>query len=198
MHPVALYQLLEAFLRRPRVLIWTRLELALHYDRWGLYIFTWCLSVIIWMKKMLCPYLHRASVSEHRKWRWFGFLILWLGAFSLNLIRVLCFWLGEKWFSGVCWCGGRKKKKKFGKLSWFIGLGMIGGSFAKALKERGFGQHFNGVDRREGELTLGCFYSGVIDHPGEFFCPAEFLCPKMDYHYSWPRQWERWSRFYLK
>jgi cyclohexadieny/prephenate dehydrogenase / 3-phosphoshikimate 1-carboxyvinyltransferase len=57
-----------------------------------------------------------------------------------------------------------KEKKKFGNVM-IIGLGMIGGSFAKALKERGLATLY-GVDRREGELALGVS-TGVIDHPAE-------------------------------
>jgi threonine dehydrogenase-like Zn-dependent dehydrogenase len=41
-----------------------------------------------------------------------------------------------------------QEKKKFGNVM-IIGLGMIGGSFAKALKERGLATLY-GVDRREG------------------------------------------------
>ncbi|WP_339722115.1 bifunctional prephenate dehydrogenase/3-phosphoshikimate 1-carboxyvinyltransferase [Marinomonas primoryensis] len=67
-----------------------------------------------------------------------------------------------------------QEKKKFGNVM-IIGLGMIGGSFAKALKERGLATLY-GVDRREGELTLGVS-TGVIDHPAEL--SAEFVS-KMD------------------
>lgn len=56
------------------------------------------------------------------------------------------------------------EKKKFGNVM-IIGLGMIGGSFAKALKERGLATLY-GVDRRESELTLGVS-TGVIDFHGE-------------------------------
>lgn len=52
----------------------------------------------------------------------------------------------------------------FGKVM-IVGLGMIGGSFAKALKERGLAELY-AVDRREGELALGVS-TGVIDYPAE-------------------------------
>ena len=52
--------------------------------------------------------------------------------------------------------------KPFGSVL-IVGLGMIGGSFAKALKERGLATLY-GADRREGELALGVS-TGVIDHP---------------------------------
>jgi 3-phosphoshikimate 1-carboxyvinyltransferase len=67
-----------------------------------------------------------------------------------------------------------QEKKKFGNVM-IIGLGMIGGSFAKALKERGLATLY-GVDRREGELALGVS-TGVIDHPAEL--SAAFVS-KMD------------------
>lgn len=57
-----------------------------------------------------------------------------------------------------------QEKKKFGNVM-IIGLGMIGGSFAKALKDRGLATLY-GVDRREGELALGVS-TGVIDYPAE-------------------------------
>jgi cyclohexadieny/prephenate dehydrogenase / 3-phosphoshikimate 1-carboxyvinyltransferase len=63
-----------------------------------------------------------------------------------------------------------QEKKKFGNVM-IIGLGMIGGSFAKALKERGLATLF-AIDRREGELSLGVS-TGVIDHPAEM--TAEFI-----------------------
>jgi len=56
-----------------------------------------------------------------------------------------------------------------------VGLGMIGGSFAKALKERGLATLY-GADRRESELVLGVS-AGVIDHPAKL--TAEFIA-KMD------------------
>lgn len=56
-----------------------------------------------------------------------------------------------------------------------VGLGMIGGSFAKALKERGLATLY-AVDRREGELALGVS-TGVIDYPAQL--TAEYLS-KMD------------------
>ncbi|SBS31483.1 3-phosphoshikimate 1-carboxyvinyltransferase [Marinomonas spartinae] len=56
-----------------------------------------------------------------------------------------------------------------------VGLGMIGGSFAKALKERGLATLY-GADRRESELVLGVS-SGVIDHPA--MLSSEFIA-KMD------------------
>jgi len=65
-------------------------------------------------------------------------------------------------------------KKKFGNVM-IIGLGMIGGSFAKALKERGLATLY-GADRREGELALGVS-TGVIDYPAEL--SAEYVS-KMD------------------
>lgn len=64
--------------------------------------------------------------------------------------------------------------KPFGNVL-VIGLGMIGGSFAKALKERGLATMF-GADRREGELALGVS-TGVIDYPAQL--SAEFVA-KMD------------------
>ncbi|MCB5160657.1 bifunctional prephenate dehydrogenase/3-phosphoshikimate 1-carboxyvinyltransferase [Marinomonas algarum] len=64
--------------------------------------------------------------------------------------------------------------KKFGNVM-IIGLGMIGGSFAKALKDRGLATLY-GVDRREGELALGVS-TGVIDFPAEI--TAEYVS-KMD------------------
>jgi cyclohexadieny/prephenate dehydrogenase / 3-phosphoshikimate 1-carboxyvinyltransferase len=67
-----------------------------------------------------------------------------------------------------------QEKKKFGNVM-IIGLGMIGGSFAKALKERGLATLY-AVDRREGELALGVS-TGVIDHPAEM--SADFIS-KMD------------------
>lgn len=65
-------------------------------------------------------------------------------------------------------------KKKFGNVM-IIGLGMIGGSLAKALKERGLATLY-AIDRREGELALGVS-TGVIDCPAEM--SAEFVS-KMD------------------
>lgn len=67
-----------------------------------------------------------------------------------------------------------QEKKKFGNVM-IIGLGMIGGSFAKALKERGLATMY-AVDRREGELALGVS-TGVIDYPAEM--TADFIS-KMD------------------
>lgn len=46
-----------------------------------------------------------------------------------------------------------------------IGLGMIGGSLAKALKQRGFARSVIGSDRNEDELTKGVSL-GVIDEAG--------------------------------
>lgn len=66
------------------------------------------------------------------------------------------------------------EKKKFGNVM-IIGLGMIGGSFAKALKERGLATLY-GVDRRESELALGVS-TGVIDYPAEL---TETYISKMD------------------
>ena len=63
-----------------------------------------------------------------------------------------------------------QERKKFGNVM-IIGLGMIGGSFAKALKERGLATLF-AIDRREGELSLGVS-TGVIDYPAEM--TAEFI-----------------------
>ena len=54
--------------------------------------------------------------------------------------------------------------KPFGNVL-IVGLGMIGGSFAKALKERGLATLY-GADRREGELALGVS-TGVIDYPAQ-------------------------------
>lgn len=67
-----------------------------------------------------------------------------------------------------------QEKKKFGNVM-IIGLGMIGGSFAKALKDRGLATLY-GADRREGELALGVS-TGVIDYPAEL--SADFIS-KMD------------------
>jgi 3-phosphoshikimate 1-carboxyvinyltransferase len=67
-----------------------------------------------------------------------------------------------------------EEKKKFGNVM-VIGLGMIGGSFAKALKDRGLATLY-GADRREGELALGVS-TGVIDYPAEL--SADFI-GKMD------------------
>ncbi|ETX09894.1 prephenate dehydratase [Marinomonas ushuaiensis DSM 15871] len=67
-----------------------------------------------------------------------------------------------------------QEKKKFGNVM-IIGLGMIGGSFAKALKDRGLATLY-GADRREGELALGVS-TGVIDYPAEL--SAEYI-GKMD------------------
>ncbi|NLQ16085.1 bifunctional prephenate dehydrogenase/3-phosphoshikimate 1-carboxyvinyltransferase [Marinomonas sp. M1K-6] len=67
-----------------------------------------------------------------------------------------------------------QEKKKFGNVM-IIGLGMIGGSFAKALKERGLATLY-GVDRRAGELTLGVS-TGVIDYPADL--SSDFIA-KMD------------------
>ncbi|GAB3477890.1 prephenate dehydrogenase/arogenate dehydrogenase family protein [Marinomonas epiphytica] len=64
--------------------------------------------------------------------------------------------------------------KKFGNVM-IVGLGMIGGSFAKSLKDQGLATLY-GVDRREGELALGVA-NGVIDYPAEL--TAEFV-EKMD------------------
>ncbi len=55
-----------------------------------------------------------------------------------------------------------KSEKEFGNVM-IVGLGMIGGSFAKALKERGLATLY-GSDRKEDELTLGVS-TGVIDYP---------------------------------
>lgn len=55
-------------------------------------------------------------------------------------------------------------KKEFGNVL-VVGLGMIGGSFAKSLKLQGLATLF-GADRRAGELTLGVS-TGVIDHPAQ-------------------------------
>ncbi|MDB4837652.1 prephenate dehydrogenase/arogenate dehydrogenase family protein [Marinomonas sp.] len=55
-----------------------------------------------------------------------------------------------------------QEQKQFGNVM-IIGLGMIGGSFAKSLKEKGLATLY-GVDRREGELALGVS-TGVIDFP---------------------------------
>jgi len=67
-----------------------------------------------------------------------------------------------------------QEKKKFGNVM-IIGLGMIGGSFAKALRDRGLATLY-GADRREGELALGVS-TGVIDYPAEL--SAEYI-GKMD------------------
>ncbi|MBM6550478.1 prephenate dehydrogenase/arogenate dehydrogenase family protein [Marinomonas ostreistagni] len=56
------------------------------------------------------------------------------------------------------------KTKEFGNVL-IVGLGMIGGSFAKSLKQQGLATLF-GADRRDGELTLGVS-AGVIDHPAK-------------------------------
>lgn len=69
---------------------------------------------------------------------------------------------------------GLEQMKPFGNVM-VVGLGMIGGSFAKALKERGLATLF-GVDRRETELSLGVS-TGVIDYPAQL--TAEFVA-KMD------------------
>lgn len=66
------------------------------------------------------------------------------------------------------------EKKKFGNVM-IIGLGMIGGSFAKALKDRGLATLY-GADRREGELALGVS-TGVIDYPAQL--TADYIA-KMD------------------
>lgn len=55
-------------------------------------------------------------------------------------------------------------KKEFGNVL-IVGLGMIGGSFAKSLKQQGLATLY-GADRRAGELTLGVS-TGVIDHPAQ-------------------------------
>ncbi|MEO9274849.1 prephenate dehydrogenase/arogenate dehydrogenase family protein [Marinomonas sp. 5E14-1] len=57
-----------------------------------------------------------------------------------------------------------QEKNKFGNVM-IIGLGMIGGSFAKALKDRGLATLY-GADRRDGELALGVS-TGVIDYPAQ-------------------------------
>ncbi|WOD06934.1 prephenate dehydrogenase/arogenate dehydrogenase family protein [Marinomonas sp. GJ51-6] len=67
-----------------------------------------------------------------------------------------------------------QEKKKFGNVM-IIGLGMIGGSFAKALKDRGLATLY-GADRREGELALGVS-TGVIDYPAQL---TEDYIAKMD------------------
>ncbi len=67
-----------------------------------------------------------------------------------------------------------QEKKKFGNVM-IIGLGMIGGSFAKALKDRGLATLY-GADRREGELALGVS-TGVIDYPAQL---TEEYIAKMD------------------
>ncbi|WP_137169483.1 bifunctional prephenate dehydrogenase/3-phosphoshikimate 1-carboxyvinyltransferase [Marinomonas sp. FW-1] len=67
-----------------------------------------------------------------------------------------------------------QENKKFGNVM-IIGLGMIGGSFAKALKDRGLATLY-GVDRREGELALGVS-TGVIDYPAEL---SQEYVSKMD------------------
>ena len=54
--------------------------------------------------------------------------------------------------------------KEFGNVL-IVGLGMIGGSFAKSLKQQGLATLF-GADRRAGELTLGVS-TGVIDYPAQ-------------------------------
>ncbi|MBJ7538498.1 prephenate dehydrogenase/arogenate dehydrogenase family protein [Marinomonas sp. C1424] len=66
------------------------------------------------------------------------------------------------------------QKKRFGNVM-IVGLGMIGGSFAKALKERGLATLY-GVDRRNGEVALGVS-TGVIDYPAEL--SADYVA-KMD------------------
>ena len=55
-------------------------------------------------------------------------------------------------------------KREFGNVL-IVGLGMIGGSFAKSLKQQGLATLF-GADRRVGELTLGVS-TGVIDYPAQ-------------------------------
>lgn len=65
-------------------------------------------------------------------------------------------------------------KKQFGNVM-IIGLGMIGGSFAKALKEKGLAVLF-GADRREGEVALGVS-TDVIDFPAQL---TEEYVSKMD------------------
>jgi cyclohexadieny/prephenate dehydrogenase / 3-phosphoshikimate 1-carboxyvinyltransferase len=67
-----------------------------------------------------------------------------------------------------------QEKKKFGNVM-IIGLGMIGGSFAKALKERGLATLY-GADRREGELALGVS-TGVIDYSADL---SKDFISKMD------------------
>ncbi|MCV2402353.1 prephenate dehydrogenase/arogenate dehydrogenase family protein [Marinomonas sp. C2222] len=57
-----------------------------------------------------------------------------------------------------------QEKNQFGNVM-IVGLGMIGGSFAKALKLKGLATLY-GVDRRQGELTLGVS-TGVIDFAAE-------------------------------
>ena len=54
--------------------------------------------------------------------------------------------------------------KEFGNVL-IVGLGMIGGSFAKSLKQNGLATLY-GADRRSGELTLGVS-TGVIDYPAQ-------------------------------
>lgn len=56
------------------------------------------------------------------------------------------------------------KTKEFGNVL-IVGLGMIGGSFAKSLKQQGLATLY-GADRRDGELTLGVS-AGVIDYPAK-------------------------------
>lgn len=65
-------------------------------------------------------------------------------------------------------------KKEFGNVL-IVGLGMIGGSFAKSLKQQGLATLY-GADRRAGELTLGVS-TGVIDHPAQL---DEATIAKMD------------------
>lgn len=65
-------------------------------------------------------------------------------------------------------------KKEFGNVL-IVGLGMIGGSFAKSLKQQGLATLY-GADRRAGELTLGVS-TGVIDYPAEL---DEATISKMD------------------
>ncbi|WCN12825.1 prephenate dehydrogenase/arogenate dehydrogenase family protein [Marinomonas mediterranea] len=57
-----------------------------------------------------------------------------------------------------------KVSEHFGNVL-IIGLGMIGGSFAKALKNKGVATLF-GADRRDAELTLG-ISTGVIDYAAQ-------------------------------
>ncbi|MGB5996308.1 MAG: prephenate dehydrogenase/arogenate dehydrogenase family protein [Marinomonas sp.] len=64
----------------------------------------------------------------------------------------------------------QREGKPFGNVL-IVGLGMIGGSFAKALKEKGLATLY-GADRREGELALGVS-TGVIDYPAAL--TAEYI-----------------------
>lgn len=66
------------------------------------------------------------------------------------------------------------RAKSFGNVL-IVGLGMIGGSFAKSLKEKGLATLY-GADRRESELALGVS-TGVIDYPAKL--TADYIA-KMD------------------